>query len=62
KEILAKYKLDNTKFSGLRLSSCVALPTCGLAMAESERYLPELIGKLEQSLEEYGCATTPWCT
>ncbi|RKP28451.1 hypothetical protein METBISCDRAFT_25050 [Metschnikowia bicuspidata] len=53
KEILAKYKLDNTKFSGLRLSSCVALPTCGLAMAESERYLPELIGKLEQSLEEW---------
>lgn len=56
KEILAKYKLDNTEFSALRLSSssCVALPTCGLAMAESERYLPELITKLEQSLEEYG--------
>lgn len=56
KEILAKYKLDNTEFSALRLSSssCVALPTCGLAMAESERYLPELISKLEQSLEEYG--------
>lgn len=56
KEILAKYKLDNTEFSALRLSSssCVALPTCGLAMAESERYLPELITKLELSLEEYG--------
>lgn len=56
KQILAKYKLDNTEFSALRLSSssCVALPTCGLAMAESERYLPELITKLEQSLEEYG--------
>ena len=24
--------------------ACVALPTCGLALAESERYLPELIG------------------
>ncbi|GEQ67770.1 hypothetical protein JCM33374_g1435 [Metschnikowia sp. JCM 33374] len=56
KDLLAKYKLDNTNFSALRLSSssCVALPTCGLAMAESERYLPELIGKLELALEEYG--------
>ena len=35
--------------SGLRLSSiaCVAFPTCGLAMAESERYLPALVGKIE---------------
>ncbi|KAM9928074.1 hypothetical protein OXX59_002085 [Metschnikowia pulcherrima] len=56
KDLLAKYKLDNTNFSALRLSSssCVALPTCGLAMAESERYLPELISKLEEALEEYG--------
>ncbi|CAK7892609.1 sulfite reductase [NADPH] subunit beta [[Candida] anglica] len=56
KQLLAQYKLDNTDFSGLRLSSaaCVAFPTCGLAMAESERYLPELITKLESSLEEYG--------
>lgn len=56
KGLLAKYKLDNTNFSALRLlsSSCVALPTCGLAMAESERYLPELISKLEEALEEYG--------
>ena len=27
--------------------ACVALPTCALAMAESERYLPSLIGKIE---------------
>ena len=56
KSLMAKYKLDNTSFSGLRLSSaaCVALPTCGLAMAESERYLPVLISKLEEALEEYG--------
>lgn len=56
KKIMNKYKLDNTNFSGLRLSSaaCVALPTCGLAMAESERYLPVLITKLENALEEYG--------
>lgn len=56
KKLMKKYKLDNTDFSGLRLSSasCVGLPTCGLAMAESERYLPELITKLENILEEYG--------
>ncbi|KAJ5246414.1 Sulfite reductase subunit beta [Penicillium chermesinum] len=58
KETMAKYKLDNTAFSGLRLSSsaCVAFPTCGLAMAESERYLPVLISKLEDTLEENGLA------
>lgn len=56
KDMMKKYKLDNVQFSGLRLSSsaCVAFPTCGLAMAESERYLPELITKLEDCLEENG--------
>lgn len=56
KSMMSKYKLDNTNFSGLRLSSsaCVAFPTCGLAMAESERYLPELISKLEGVIEENG--------
>ncbi|KAG5941850.1 hypothetical protein E4U53_007334 [Claviceps sorghi] len=56
KSLMKKYKLDNVQFSGLRLSSsaCVAFPTCGLAMAESERYLPVLISKLEACLEENG--------
>ncbi|KAK6075992.1 sulfite reductase, beta subunit (sulfite reductase hemoprotein) [Seiridium cupressi] len=56
KELMKKFKLDNVQFSGLRLSSsaCVAFPTCGLAMAESERYLPVLITKLEDCLEENG--------
>ncbi|RIA93681.1 hypothetical protein C1645_761854 [Glomus cerebriforme] len=55
-ELLKKYKLDNLKFTGLRLNSmsCVALPTCGLAMAESERYLPTLVSKLEVVIEECG--------
>lgn len=34
--------------------ACVALPTCGLALAESERYLPELIGALEQVVGRVG--------
>lgn len=54
--MMKQYKLDNVQFSGLRLSSsaCVAFPTCGLAMAESERYLPQLITKLEECLEDNG--------
>lgn len=54
--LLKKYGLDNLDFSALRLSSsaCVAFPTCGLAMAESERYLPVLIDKLEKIIEENG--------
>lgn len=32
----------------------VALPTCGLAMAESERYLPDLITRIEEIMKETG--------
>jgi sulfite reductase (NADPH) hemoprotein beta-component len=54
--LLEKFGIDDSKLSGLRLSSmaCVALPTCGLAFAESERYLPSLITRLEESIEEAG--------
>ena len=34
--------------------ACVALPTCGLAMAEAERYLPDLVSKLEIRLGAHG--------
>ena len=37
--------------------ACVALPTCGLALAESERYLPELIDALDERLAAHGLAT-----
>jgi sulfite reductase (NADPH) hemoprotein beta-component len=36
--------------------ACVALPTCGLALAESERYLPSLLIALEERLAAYGLA------
>ncbi len=36
--------------------ACVALPTCGLALAESERYLPDLITDLEERLASHGLA------
>ena len=47
--------------SGLRRNSmaCVALPTCGLAMAESERYLPTLITKIDAILAEHGLSDEP---
>jgi len=43
-------------WSGLRRNAmaCVALPTCGLALAESERYLPDLITALEVKLAAHG--------
>ena len=55
--LLAKYNITkNQERSALRLSSiaCVALPTCALALAEAERFLPDVIGELEEKLEEVG--------
>jgi sulfite reductase (NADPH) hemoprotein beta-component len=55
--ILARHGLagENNR-SRLRLNalSCVALPTCGLALSESERALPEILSKFEAVLEEAG--------
>jgi len=47
--------------SALRLNSiaCVALPTCPLAMAEAERYLPDLVTKIEGILEQNNLADEP---
>jgi sulfite reductase (NADPH) hemoprotein beta-component len=46
-------------WSGLRRNSmaCVALPTCGLALAESERYLPDLMTALDESLAVHGLSS-----
>jgi len=33
--------------------ACVAFPTCPLALAEAQRYLPSLISKIEPILEKY---------
>ena len=47
-----------TPATGLRRNAvaCVALPTCGLALAESERYLPDLVSALEERLAAHGLA------
>jgi sulfite reductase (NADPH) hemoprotein beta-component len=54
-KLLRQYALDNA-YTGLRLNSiaCVALPTCGLALAESERYLPDLVDSLDHVIERAG--------
>ncbi|CAI8704156.1 sulfite reductase, hemoprotein subunit [Brevibacillus sp. IT-7CA2] len=56
-KIIQAYGLtDGTSYSALRKNSmaCVSLPTCGLAMAEAERYLPTLLDKIELILDEAG--------
>ncbi len=44
------------QFSNIRKDSmaCVALPTCGLAIAESERVFPDVIGELEKHIADLG--------
>jgi sulfite reductase beta subunit-like hemoprotein len=61
--LLDKYQISNERLSAMRLNSmaCVALPTCGLALAESERYLPNLITLIEKvrSTHTHRLAITP---
>ncbi|MGV2620011.1 UNVERIFIED_CONTAM: assimilatory sulfite reductase (NADPH) hemoprotein subunit [Halobacillus marinus] len=55
--LIEQYGLsDGSQNSALRRNSmaCVSMPTCGLAMAEAERYLPTLIDHLEEILDEAG--------
>ena len=55
--ILAEHGLTSVA-SALRRNAmaCVALPTCALALAESERYLPALVTELEDRLARHGLA------
>lgn len=48
--------IENINKSGIRRNSvaCVALNTCPLAYSEAERYLPTLVGKIEDILAQYG--------
>jgi sulfite reductase (NADPH) hemoprotein beta-component len=55
--LVAAHGLDGfSRSSPLRLNAlaCVALPTCGLAMAEAERYLPRVVGLMEERLAAHG--------
>lgn len=57
-EILHRYGLAewNNTVSPVRKQSmaCVAMSTCPLALAEGQRYLPELITRVESLLENHG--------
>ena len=54
--LVAQYGLDGyLTQSGIRLNtiSCVSMPTCTLAMAEAERYAPEILPKLDALLAKH---------
>jgi sulfite reductase beta subunit-like hemoprotein len=62
--ILAKHGVvhaDEAGFTRARkvAHACVALPTCGLALSESERVLPGFMDKIDASLRELGLADEP---
>lgn len=60
--LVAEHGLDGYRRSSalaLRAMACVALPTCSLAMAEAERYLPEFSAALEQVLARHGLLDVP---
>jgi sulfite reductase (NADPH) hemoprotein beta-component len=60
--LVREHGLDlHERASPVRLDAlaCVALPTCPLAMAEAERYLPEFVSRIEERLGRHGLAGTP---
>lgn len=60
--LLREHALDGWRSaSPLRLNAlaCVALPTCGLAMAEAERYLPDFVTEVDALLARHGIADAP---
>ncbi len=57
--LLAHYGIAQVEeISAVRRNAmaCPALPTCGLALAEAERYLPDLITELEAEVADLGLA------
>ena len=57
-QLARQYGLLDDNHSEQRKNSmaCVSFPTCPLAMAEAERYLPELVTKVEALLSKNGVA------
>ena len=61
-EVLARHGVRGVEELGAverTALACPALPTCGQALAESERRLPSLVADLEGSLERSGVARRP---
>jgi sulfite reductase (NADPH) hemoprotein beta-component len=62
KALLQQHGLDTYERAGpvlLHAMACVALPSCGLAMAEAERYLPYFAEQLQQLLARLDLADAP---
>ncbi len=60
--LVAGYGLDAWRKSralALESLACVALPTCPLAMAEAERYLPSVTAAIDALMEKHGLAGEP---
>ncbi|WP_222565005.1 assimilatory sulfite reductase (NADPH) hemoprotein subunit [Novilysobacter antarcticus] len=61
--LVAQYALDSENNATTALArhavACVALPTCALAMAEAERYLPDFVSALEPLLDRHGLREAP---
>jgi len=61
--LVAQHGLDAGNRAATALAraamACVALPTCGLAMAEAERYLPAFTAHLQPLLEKHGLTDAP---
>ena len=61
--LVQAHALDNDNRAPTALArtamACVALPTCALAMAEAERYLPDFTARLQPLLERHGLADAP---
>lgn len=54
-EVLAAHGLGRPASAVRRLAlACVGMPTCALAMAESERYAPEFLAEFEGLLAKHG--------
>src|SRR3546814_14033549 len=60
--LVEQYGLDGyKKHSPIQLqnNACVALPTCALAMAESERYAPVLLSNVQNLQDKHKLAEAP---
>ncbi len=62
--LLAKHGIVHADAAGFTRArkvahACVALPTCGLALSESERVLPGFMDSIDATLREFGLADEP---
>lgn len=60
--LIGKFGLDVAEKGSLASRdalACVAFPTCALAMAEAERYLPSLLAHVDAAMQRHGVADQP---